>query len=72
MAIFDQEKAYATLAKKVDTVCELLEILIIVNASSSGVPSTEIREMLKMKQTKVSNITKFITPRAGNKKPKEN
>ncbi len=64
MAAFDSEKAYAALAKKLDTISDLLEVLVIVNASSSGVPSTKIREILKIDQGKVSNITKLMSGRA--------
>ena len=67
MAAYDQEKVYSALSKKLDSIRELLEVLVIVNASASGVPSTKIREMLKMDQSKVSNITKFINTRNSEK-----
>lgn len=63
MAAFDSEKAYAALAKKLDTISDLLEVLVIVNANSSGVPSTNIREILKIKQSRVSSITKLMSAR---------
>ena len=56
----DQEKILQKLLENSSKSLELLETLVIVNAASAGIPSTKIRAILRIDQTKVSNISKHV------------
>lgn len=64
MANFNPQQAHQELIDKLNEVISLLETLTVVSAVAAGMPSTKIRNILRMDQTKVSNISKNITGRA--------
>jgi len=64
MATFDQQKAHQEILNKLEEVISLLETLTVTSAVAAGMPSTKIRDILKMDQARVSNISQGITGRA--------
>jgi hypothetical protein len=58
--MFDAEKAHKEQMKRLDEIVDLLETLTVINAAAAGIPSTKIRDILKMDQSRVSNISKHI------------